>query len=411
MSILPTSSRWPFYLAIAGLVVVGASVFYTNYLATKLAETEELYVSLYQTAVERISNTDDLLVDSLESNDGGDDVTMETEIMGSMESVPRILADERGAVVSWSGFGNRDKLLTDDGEILTHPGDSIFVQQELASWIEEGRKPVKQYAQYQYFGESNLLRQLRYFPYIQGFLIGAFVIIGFLGINQTRKAEQNRVWVGLAKETAHQLGTPISAIMGWVEHLKMMYADDPEIMEVSGELAHDVDRLSMVANRFSKIGATPELEPHNIYEELDKCREYMQKRAPRRVTFDFPEASTGDIRVSINPLLFDWVFENLLRNALDAMDGKGQITGRIRELENKVYIDITDTGKGIAPKNIRKVFNPGFTTKKRGWGLGLSLVKRIVQEYHKGKITVSHSELGKGTTFTIMLPRGERENS
>jgi signal transduction histidine kinase len=237
------------------------------------------------------------------------------------------------------------------------------------------------------------------------------VIIGFLGINQTRKAEQNRVWVGLAKETAHQLGTPISAIMGWVEHLKMMYADDPEIMEVSGELAHDVDRLSMVANRFSKIGATPELEPHNIYEELDKCREYMQKRAPRRVTFDFPEASTGDIRVSINPLLFDWVFENLLRNALDAMDGKGQITGRIRELENKVYIDITDTGKGIAPKNIRKVFNPGFTTKKRGWGLGLSLVKRIVQEYHKGKITVSHSELGKGTTFTIMLPRGERENS
>jgi signal transduction histidine kinase len=237
------------------------------------------------------------------------------------------------------------------------------------------------------------------------FLISAFVIIGFLGINQTRKAEQNRVWVGLAKETAHQLGTPISAILGWVEHLKMMYADDEDIMEVSNELAYDVDRLSMVANRFSKIGATPELEPGNIYAELNKCRDYMQKRAPRKVTFDFPEADAGNAQVAINPLLLDWVFENLLRNALDAMDGKGKLTGRIREEDTKIHIDITDTGKGIAPKNVRKVFNPGFTTKKRGWGLGLSLVKRIVQEYHKGKIAVSHSEMGKGTTFTITLPR------
>ncbi|MEM9259842.1 MAG: HAMP domain-containing sensor histidine kinase, partial [Bacteroidota bacterium] len=170
-------------------------------------------------------------------------------------------------------------------------------------------------------------------------------------------------------------------------------------------LGRDVDRLSMVANRFSKIGAEPELEPVNVFQELHKSREYMQKRAPRKVSFDFPAPDAGDINAAINPLLFDWVLENLLRNALDAMDGKGQISGRVRELENKVYIDITDTGKGIAPKNIRKVFNPGFTTKKRGWGLGLSLVKRIVEEYHRGKIAVSHSEVGVGTTFTITLPR------
>jgi signal transduction histidine kinase len=400
MSILPTSSRWPLYLAVAGLVVVISSVFYTNYLANKLAENEEKWVSLYKTAVERLSIAP---IESDSSN--SEDFTIEGEIMMSMESVPRIITDEYGRVVTWSGFGTRDKVVVDGVEVLVNPGDSVYIQNELSTWIEAGREPVPLYASYQYFGESLLLRQLRYFPYIQGVLISAFVIIGFLGINQTRKAEQNRVWVGLAKETAHQLGTPISAILGWVEHLKMMYADDEDIMEVSNELAYDVDRLSMVANRFSKIGATPELEPGNIYAELNKCRDYMQKRAPRKVTFDFPEADAGNAQVAINPLLLDWVFENLLRNALDAMDGKGKLTGRIREEDTKIHIDITDTGKGIAPKNVRKVFNPGFTTKKRGWGLGLSLVKRIVQEYHKGKISVSHSEMGKGTTFTITLPR------
>ncbi len=405
MSILPSSSRWPLYLAVAGLVVVISSVVYTNYLARELAENEKKFVELYRTSVERISDIDALLLSDPDSTyGGGDDLTIETEIMASMENVPRILANKQGGVDHWSGFGSRD-LMVVDNETIKVVEDSLYIQSVLEEWIEEGRVPVKVYDQYQYFGESQLLQQLRYFPYIQGFLITSFIFLGFLGINQTRKAEQNRVWVGLAKETAHQLGTPISAILGWVEHLKMMYAHDEDIMEVSKELAYDVDRLSMVANRFSKIGATPELEPANIYAELNKCRDYMQKRAPRKVSFDFPDADAGNAQVAVNPLLLDWVFENLLRNALDAMDGKGKLTGRIREEEKKVFIDITDTGKGIAPKNIRRVFNPGFTTKKRGWGLGLSLVKRIVQEYHKGKIAVSRSEVGKGTTFTIMLPR------
>jgi len=393
MSILNTSSRWPLYLAIAGLAIVLASVWYTNRLASQLAKVEENYVNLTERATEELAELQ-------EEEDFQEDVTLFLDIIQQMETVPQIATDFNGNVIYWSGFGRHD-----NDEIGNRTEDSLYVQAEFQTWLEEGRTPVRMYAQLMYFGESRLLRQLRYFPLVQFFLIGSFVFLGYLGINQTRRAEQNRVWVGMAKETAHQLGTPISAIMGWVEHLKMMYADDEEIMEVSDELTHDVERLSMVANRFSKIGATPELEPVNVYAELDKSREYMQKRAPRRVSFDFPAADTGDTKVAINPLLFDWVFENLLRNALDAMDGKGQISAAVRELEDKVFIDITDTGKGIAAKNIRKVFNPGFTTKKRGWGLGLSLVKRIVQEYHKGKIAVSHSEVGKGTTFTITLPR------
>lgn len=393
MSMLPTSSRWPLYLAVAGLVIVIASVWYTNRLAGQLAKVEEHYVNLSKRATEELGSL-------ATEDDFNEDVSLFTEIIQQMETVPRILTDFNGNVVGWDGFGRYD-----NDDIGNRTSDSIYVQGVLEEWLKEGRTPIRMYAQLQYFGESRLLRQLRYFPLIQAFLIGTFVFLGYLGINQTRKAEQNRVWVGMAKETAHQLGTPISAIMGWVEHLKLMYAEDKDLMDVSNELSRDVERLSMVANRFSKIGATPQLEPVNLYEELNKCREYMEKRAPRKVSFNFPAPDSGNIKAAINPLLFDWVFENLLRNALDAMDGKGVISGAIRELENKVYIDITDTGKGIAPKNVRKVFNPGFTTKKRGWGLGLSLVKRIVEEYHKGKIVVSHSEVGKGTTFTITLPR------
>ena len=385
MNIFNAYTRWPLYLAVAGLVIVSASAWYTNNLASQLAETEQNYANLFGMAMESISN-----VESVEALDASMD--LQGEIIDRMETVPRILTDIEGTVLSWNGFGNWDP-------------DSLQVQATLGEWIEEGKQPVRVDVQLMYFGESRLLRQLRFFPYVQGGLIGMFIIIGFIGINQARKAEQNRVWVGMAKETAHQLGTPISAIMGWVEHLKMMYAEDEEIMEVSDELARDVDRLSMVANRFSKIGATPELEPVNVFMELDHCRKYMEKRAPRKVTFDFPTEEDGAADIAINRLLFDWVIENLLRNALDAMDGKGKISGAIRVLEDKVTIDISDTGKGIAAKNIRKVFNPGFTTKKRGWGLGLSLVKRIIEEYHKGKIVVSRSEVGVGTTFTITLPR------
>jgi signal transduction histidine kinase len=246
------------------------------------------------------------------------------------------------------------------------------------------------------------------FPYVQFFLIACFVGFGYFALNAARRAEQNRIWVGLAKETAHQLGTPISAMVGWTEHLRLMYADQPEILEVADELEKDVDRLEMVATRFSKIGSEPELKNVNIYEQVAQVSSYMSKRAPRKVTFDFPAANISDLRVNVNPLLFDWVIENLLRNGLDALEGKGALTGEIIEEPNRVVINIMDTGKGIPPGKFSSVFKPGYTTKQRGWGLGLSLAKRIIEEYHQGKIFVKESELGKGTTFCITLPKADR---
>jgi len=236
-------------------------------------------------------------------------------------------------------------------------------------------------------------------------LIAAFISFGYLGFSSARRAEQNRVWVGMAKETAHQLGTPISAIMAWIEHLKMMAGDNEAIKEVVTELGNDVNRLDLVADRFSKIGSAPDLEKVNIYEELESCRLYMEKRAPRKVAFNFPGLVTPPLYVKINPHLFDWVIENLLRNALDAMEGTGEINAEIYEEKEYVVIDISDTGKGIPSSKLKTVFQPGYTTKKRGWGLGLSLAKRIIETYHSGRIFVKKSLINVGTTFTIKLPK------
>lgn len=383
--ILPTTSRWPVYLSVVGLVIVVASVWYTNRLANQLSVIEENYVRFFEASIRDINNFDDVGAQA--------DFGVQTEIIENNTTVPAILALRGGGYVDAINWGGRE-------------ADTAYILQQLADLKENGKPPIEMpYGGLMYFGTSTLIQKLRLFPYIQLALIGTFLVIGIFGINQARRAEQNRVWVGMAKETAHQLGTPISAIMGWVEHLNLSYADNPEILEVSAELNKDVKRLEMVANRFSKIGATPDLYATNIYAELDHCREYMQKRAPRKVRFDFPAAADGYLPVMINPLLFDWVVENLLRNALDAMDGKGTISGKVTERDGKVIVDLSDTGKGIAARNVRRVFDPGFTTKKRGWGLGLSLVKRIIEEYHSGKIVVAHSEPGKGTTFRITLPR------
>ena len=406
MNLARISGRWPIYLGLVGLLVVGASVWYTNRLANELSVIEENYIEMYELAMNDILNDpigttsapdpgSPTLSSDLETQALNVDYSTQTFIIQNNTTIPAILVDEYGEIVDAVNFGDRSV-----------DTDSAYLSEQLQELIAAGAEPKPAPYGVMYFGSSRLLRQLRFFPVIQGGLILAFVAVGILGIIQARKAEQNRVWVGMAKETAHQLGTPISGIMGWVEHLKLMYAEDAELLEVSEEMSKDVGRLELVANRFSKIGAEPELEPVGVYGELRKVADYMAKRAPRRVDFDFPEPATGqDPRAAVNPLLFDWVIENLLRNALDALDGRGTVSGRVSTAGDRVRIDISDTGKGIASRNIRKVFNPGFTTKKRGWGLGLSLVKRIVEEYHDGRIVVSKSEVGKGTTFTITLPR------
>jgi len=221
-----------------------------------------------------------------------------------------------------------------------------------------------------------------------------------------RRSQQERIWVGMAKETAHQLGTPLTSLIGWIENIRAMYPDDANLQMMADEMYLDVEMLEIVAGRFSKIGAKPELSPHNIFERLEKHYNYIKQRAPRKVTFDFPNKDAqAPIYVNINPLLFDWVVENLLKNALDAMDGKGNIKVEVAENKKMLFVDVTDTGKGMPKSLFKKVFNPGFSTKKRGWGLGLSLCKRIVSNYHNGKIFVKQSIPNQATTFRIQLPK------
>ena len=385
MDIYTRKSRLKLYLGAAGAIIVAISMLYTNYLTGKLADEERKKVSLYLRAMEDLSDTDDEDAQFC-------DFTLHFQILQSNTTIPVMVVNDRGGI---------DDFINIKGDTST-----LALQKEVEKMKEEGFEPIEGFAYSIYYKESTLLKQLRYFPLVQLILIAAFVGFGYMGFNSGRRAEQNRVWVGMAKETAHQLGTPISAIVAWIEHLKMIREDDEETQEVLGELRNDVSRLELIADRFSKIGSAPKLEPVNVYEELDRCRVYMQRRASRKVAFDFPEPNgQPEKTVRINPHLFDWVVENLLRNALDAMESTGKISAEVYEDSDYIYIDISDTGKGIPASKFKTVFQPGFTTKKRGWGLGLSLAKRIVEDYHKGKIFVKRSEEGQGTTFTIQMPK------
>jgi signal transduction histidine kinase len=252
-----------------------------------------------------------------------------------------------------------------------------------------------------YYGNSNLLKEVRYYPLVQLFIVAMFIIIMLITISTRNKSTQNQVWAGMAKETAHQLGTPLSSLQGWVELLR----EDKANEKIVTEMSKDVDRLKLVSDRFGKIGSTPQLEEKNIVEQVSEMVNYIKRRAPERVNFSINTNGEKEITALINGPLFDWVIENLLKNALDAMEGKGSISINIKNETTKVIADITDTGKGISKKNIAKVFKPGFTTKKRGWGLGLSLAKRIMEQYHKGELFVKNSETGKGTTFRIVLKK------
>jgi signal transduction histidine kinase len=384
MNINDKKSRWKIYLGSAGAVIVLISLLYTNYLANQMAQEEAKKILHWEMAQREVND---------EGRDDNCDYTLHFSIFASNESIPVILVDDRDKVVAGRNFG--EALDT----------NFVYLKEQVLEMRKEGIEPIKGFATSIYYKESKILRQLRFFPYIQLLLIAAFVLLGYLGFNSARRAEQNRVWVGMAKETAHQLGTPISAIIAWIEHLRLIREEDDEVIEVVGELRNDVSRLELVADRFSKIGSEPKLDATNVYEELENCRAYMERRAPRKVSFHFPDPDSPAKTIYINSHLFNWVVENLLRNALDAMDGKGEIRGDVYEDNDYVYIDLSDTGKGIPSGKFKTVFEPGFTTKKRGWGLGLSLAKRIIEQYHSGKIFVKESEIGQGTTFTIALPR------
>jgi signal transduction histidine kinase len=252
-----------------------------------------------------------------------------------------------------------------------------------------------------FYGESYLQIEVRNYPIVQLVIVGLFIIITLLALRTSYRSSQNQVWAGMAKETAHQLGTPVSSLQGWVEMLRL----NKENEKIVHELEKDIDRLQLVSDRFGKIGSKPQLEQKDIISQVTAMVDYMKKRATGKVNFDINSFGKNELIAGISGPLFDWVIENLPKNALDAMDGKGNIDVLIQEQQEHINIDITDSGKGIARQHHRKVFKPGFTTKKRGWGLGLTLSKRIIQQYHNGEIFVKSSEPGKGTTFRIVLKK------
>lgn len=386
MDMYKKRSYWNILLALLGLSILIITLLYSNYLAQKLKAREELSLQIYTEA------TQEILANDESSTDLNQDLGVISTIRDS-NKLPVIIEDDKGELIG-ANFGDE------------YDEDIAYLQKRRQEFIDEGKKPLigEGYASKVYYFNSDLVAYINYFPIIQLLLLSTFIMLGYFFLTASKRSEQNRVWAGMAKETAHQLGTPISAIIAWIEHLKLTDPSD-EQLEIVEELRNDVKRLELVADRFSKIGSAPVLTPVNIYEELNECRIYMERRAPRKVTFQYPGADAGHLSVKINKHLFDWVIENLIRNSLDAMDGKGQLTANIYEDGSYVNIDMTDTGKGIPAGKQSTVFEPGFTTKKRGWGLGLSLAKRIIENYHRGKIFVKATKPGMGTTFTIRLPK------
>lgn len=375
--------NWKTYLAIIALVIVGASLYYTSQLAGKLAIEEKKKVEELAGALKTLGSA---TITSSQEN------AFASNIIERNTTIPLIITDEKDGIIDSKNLDTLHAL---------NRGDNI--EEKLAEFKKIHRPIAVDYGtgkNYVYYGESYLLTQLRYFPYVQLAIIILFLVVVLLALTTAHRSLQNQVWVGLSKETAHQLGTPLSSIEAWLELLR----DNDENSEAVIEMQKDLDRLKLVADRFSKVGSAPQLEEENLVTRLESIVEYMQKRAPKKVIISL-KYSEPEIPVNISGPLMDWVMENLIRNALDAMGGAGSIDITVANHQQQVWIDVRDTGKGIPGHQVKRVFTPGFTTKKRGWGLGLSLSRRIIEKYHHGSIYVKHSEVGKGTTFRIVLRR------
>ena len=397
MDLYTRKSYWKWYLAAGAVLIIIVSMIYTKYLADQLIEREEQQAKLWAEAQRALNKVE---LDTFQFFHC--DLTMPVKVLELNNTIPVILVNNSGQI--------EDALNVPGSEGRTI--DTVRVRQELERMFREGIDSVDasippDIYKKVYFARSKLLGQLWWYPIVQFGLIAAFIAFGYIGFSTARRSEQNQVWLGMAKETAHQLGTPITAILGWIETLKAVNEERPDNQEMLDELRNDVTRLELVADRFSKIGATPELRTVNLYEELELCRVYMQRRSPRKVSFDFPEPNEyPPLLVDLNTPLFDWVIENLLRNAIDAMEGGvGKLSAIVSEEGRYACIEVSDTGKGIPSGKFKTIFKPGYSTKTRGWGLGLSLAKRIIEQYHGGKIYVKRSEIGKGTTFLVKVPK------
>jgi len=380
LKIFHYKTLWKSLLLLTAVFIGLGSLIYTEYLVSKLKVEERKNVQLWAEATRLISLPDT-----------SQNVEFLSTIIETNNTVPVILTDESDSIISARNFD-------------THkPGDFKYIRMQLEK-IREKNKPIKinlenGHFNLIYYKDSIILTMLIYYPYTQLGIIIFFIFVSYLAFRSSRKAEQNQVWVGMSKETAHQLGTPTSSLAGWIEILQNNY---PEV-SITAELARDVERLEKVTERFSRIGSKPSLTKENIVALISRTVDYLKSRTSSKVKFIDEFSSKNDIMVPVNPALFEWVIENVSKNAIDAMEGSGEITIRIAETERNALIDISDTGKGIPKSAFNKIFNPGFTTKQRGWGLGLSLAKRIIEEYHNGKIFVRHSEVGKGSCIRIVM--------
>lgn len=377
--------NWRTVLAMVAIAIVSGSIFYSNFLAKKIAREEKIKIEQWVEAEKDINN-----INSTATN-------LTTKIITeNSRDIPMIAVTEKDSILDHYNL-----------DTLRISSDKNYLKEKLQEF-KDLNSPVVWRNPFDstqnnlvFYGESNLLKQIRYFPIIQLIVVALFIIVTLVAISTKNKSTQNQVWAGMAKETAHQLGTPISSLQGWVEMLKEQEGCD----KISEEMSKDVERLKLVSDRFGKIGSIPQLEPVDIIKQVNEMVAYIKRRAPGRVIFQVHTAEETEVEGLINAPLFDWVIENLLKNALDAMEGAGRIDVTIKNEITQVLVDVRDTGKGISKKNLPNVFKPGFTTKKRGWGLGLSLSKRIIEHYHQGELFVKHSEPGKGTTFRIRLKK------
>lgn len=382
LSIYYKKNNWKLVLLVVAIVIGGLSLYYTNRVVENIANQEKKKVELWARATKEIS--------SAEEFDSNQEFLL--DILRENDNIPVILTDDSLNIISYLNID------PEKAEIPAYLENQLVVMQSQHTPIII--EPFEGLVQYIYYKDSDLLYQLRYYPYFQLAVISIFLLVSYFAFSLSRRYEQDFLWVGMAKETAHQLGTPISSLMAWHEYMKASAPEGDEMME---EVAKDLDRLQVITERFSKIGSVPVLEADSLQQTLEQGVGYMARRVSDKVKFSFamPEK---EIQVALNKPLFDWVLENLIKNALDAMNGSGSIHIALKTSSKNAIIDISDSGKGIPKSQFQAIFKPGITTRKRGWGLGLTLVKRIVEKYHKGKIFVKESEPGKGTTFRILLP-------
>jgi signal transduction histidine kinase len=383
MNVYSQKKRWKFFLLLGAILIGGFTLWYTNQLTNELKKGEYQKMELWAEAIRILSIS--------ESGTETHYMNLVNMVISNNTSIPVILADTTDAVLSYNNIEvperNSDAYLHKTLLQMKAEGNIIEIQ------LGENEK------QYLYFSESILLHKLGWFPIIQLLVVTIFILVAYMAFSGARKAEQNQVWVGMAKETAHQLGTPTSSLLAWIDLLKLKTSDLPMIEE----MGKDVGRLKTIADRFSKIGARPDLEPADLAITVTTMLNYLKVRSSSQVNFIVDNQLKSDTFVKINTILFEWVIENLCKNAIDAMEGKGTITIRLTSNKKHIVMDISDTGKGMHRSMYKTIFEPGFTTKKRGWGLGLSLVKRIIEQYHYGKIFVADSQVGKGTTFRVLL--------